>query len=154
MQSVPLCFLCMAFVIEVLDLHWGSASISIQIESNPTICNSTLQFEANRHIHATSTHWPLQLQFAKWRESVNTCHITYEIGPSQSSVLAYTTWALVSFSCTPCTRATGWGQKCWPPLLSLASTQNCWWAWLLLLCVVDWWANIRQEWSHQSQQPT
>jgi hypothetical protein len=57
--------------------------------------------------------------------------------------------AVVAFSCTTCTSATGlWSS---PPVLSMASTQNCWWTCHFLPCVGDWWGNIHKEHSKQSR---
>jgi hypothetical protein len=56
----------MAFLMDMLELHWGNTSAGIQIGGNPTdIC---LQWsEGNRWIHATSTHWLQQTQCTEWR---------------------------------------------------------------------------------------
>jgi hypothetical protein len=88
MQSVPVYVLCMTFVIEYYGFMEGiPVSLSrLEATQQTFVCNSTLQFEANRHIHATSTHWSQQMQYAEWREGVSTCQVTYETGLSQSEV--------------------------------------------------------------------
>jgi hypothetical protein len=44
--------------------------------------------------------------------------------------------------------------KSLPSVLSVASTQNCRWTWLLVPCIVDWWGNIKKEWGEQYPQST
>jgi hypothetical protein len=66
--------------------------------------------------------------------------------PLSDSSQAYTTWAAkVFFSCTTCRRATSKGQWSLPPVLLIASTQNCRWTWLYVARTVDCWGNNRNE---------
>jgi hypothetical protein len=124
------------------------------------VFNGTQRSEGNRRIHATSsTRCHQQKQCAEEvldaahaiirRLSLGGSHLKQASLTSECSVAHTALGTVVSFSCTTSTSAIGSGQSSSPPVLTMASTQNCWWTWLPVLCVVDLRGNIHKEWRKQ-----
>jgi hypothetical protein len=117
------------------------------------------QRQANRHVFAlvyytlretgaVTTSWPLQVQCGEWRGSMRRlCCPEYS--------LVYAAWeVVVSFLSTRCIRTKARGQESSPPVLLMASSQDCRWTRLFMPCVVISWGSIHKELSRQSTQPT